>query len=145
MNKYLILFALVTMPAVPACVTAQAKPGSPPVVNKKAMTCEQALAQAPKDDAELVPMSKTLASASANLKKSPKNPAVRKAYVDSTFKYGDTLMKLPKGRLSAPVQYRAALALFRRVLAIDPKHQGSLAEKKTIDDIYAGMPGGIPK
>jgi hypothetical protein len=54
-------------------------------------------------------------------------------------------MHLPQGKLTPPVQYRAALALFRRVLAVDPKHQGSLAEKKTIDDIYIGMPGGIPK
>jgi len=145
MNKSIVLFALLVMPAIPACLMAQSKPGGPPFAGKKSMTCEEALVQAPKDDADLVPLAKNLGDAGSKLKKSPKNAAVQKAYVESAFKYGDTLMHLPQGKLTPPVQYRAALALFRKALAVDPKHKGSLAEKKAIDDIYSGMPGGIPK
>ena len=145
MNKSIVLFALLVIPAVPVCSIAQAKPGAPPIAGNKALTCEEALKQAPKDDGDLTPLAKELADASIKLKKSPKNSAVQKAYVDSAVKYGDTLMHLAQGKLTPPVQYRAALALFRKALAVDPKHKGSLAEKKAIDDIYSGMPGGIPK
>lgn len=125
--------------------TAQTHPGAPPFAGKKSMTCDEALKQAPKDDADLVPLAKGLSEAEGKLKKSPKSSAVQKTYVEAAFKYGDALMHLPQGKLTPPVQYRAALALFRKVLAVDPKHKGSLEEKKTIDDIYQGMPGGIPK
>ncbi len=147
MNKSISIafVAVLCFPALPVCTMAQTKPGAPPFANKKPLTCEAALKQAPKDDPELIPLAKSLADSDAKLKKSPKNPAVKKAYVDSAYKYGDTLMHLAQGKLTPPVQYRAALALFRKALAVDPKHQGSLAEKKAIDDIYAGMPGGIPK
>jgi|HubBroStandDraft_4_1064222.scaffolds.fasta_scaffold178961_2 hypothetical protein len=141
-NKSTLLFAVLALSAVPLITSAQ---GAPPFAGKKAMTCEEALIQAPKDDAELTPLAKGLADASVKLKKSPKDANVKKAYVDSAFKYGDALMHLPQGKLTPPVQYRAALALFRKALAVDPKHKGSLAEKKAIDDIYSGMPGGIPK
>ncbi len=127
-----------------APVHGQGKPGGPPPASKK-MTCAEALKQAPKDDPELAPMVKDLAAAEIKLKKTPKIAAVQKAYVDSAFKYGDALMHLPQGKLTPPVQYRAALALFRKALAVNPKHQGSLDEKKAIDDIYRNMPGGIPK
>ena len=53
---------------------------------------------------------------------------------------------LKAGQLDvAQQQYRAALALYRKALAVDPKHKPSLDEKQKIDDIYKGMPGGIPK
>ena len=129
MNKSVALFAMLLIPAVPVCASAQAKPGAPPFAAKKSMTCEEALKQAPKDDADLAPLAKGLTDASAKLKKSPKNAAVKKAYVDSAFKYGDALMHLPSGRLTPPVQYRAAFGLFGNALAVDPIYQGSLAEK----------------
>ena|SRR5579862_7590190 len=145
MKRSLILLGLITMCAAPAASHAQGPAGSPPFAGKKSMTCEEALKQAPKDDAELAPLAKSLAASEAKLKKSPKNASTQKEYVDTAFKYGDALMHLPQGKLTPPVQYRAALALFRKALAVDPKHKGSLAEKATIDDIYKGMPGGIPK
>jgi hypothetical protein len=65
--------------------------------------------------------------------------------VDATYKYANTILTQPQGQMSPPVQYRAALALYRRVLAVDPKHEPSLKEKRTIEDIYKTMPGGVPK
>jgi hypothetical protein len=140
MNRLFTLIALSLVAGVAPLVLAQTKPGGPS--NK--MTCEEALKQAPIADKDLVPLAKTFNDADAKLKKTPKNAAAQKVYVDTGFKYGDTLMHLPNGKLTPAIQYRAALALFRRVLAVNPKHSGSLAEKKAIDDIYAGM-GGIPK
>jgi|GEM_PF-2461820 len=146
MSRSLALFGLIALITAPvlAPVAAGAQGGAPPFAGKK-ITCEDALKQAPKDDPDLVPLAKSLADADAKLKKSPKNPAAQKVYVDSAFKYGDALMHLAQGKLTPPVQYRAALALFRKALAVDPKHKGSLSEKQAIDDIYRGMPGGIPK
>lgn len=139
-------FAVLALLALP--LGAQAQPpagGAPPFAGKKSMTTEEALKQAPKDDPDLAPLAKAFDAAAAKLKKEPKKPEVKKAYVDAGYKYAHTLMTLPQGKLTPPVQYRAALALYRKVLAVDPKHAPSLAEKKQIDDIYAGMPGGIPK
>lgn len=146
MKKFLAAFALLAVITTPGVVAlrAEAQGGAPPFAGKK-ITCDEALKQAPIDDKELVPLAKTLAGTEEKLKKSPKDAAVQKAYVDAAFKYGDALMHLPQGKLTPPVQYRAALALFRKALAVNPKHQGSLAEKKSIEDIYSGMPGGIPK
>lgn len=136
--------AAVLLTTISVGAFAQAGNGAPPYAGKK-MSCEDALKQAPKDDKDLAPLAKSLADAEAKYKKSPKNAASQKAYVDAAYKYGDALMHLPQGKLTPPVQYRAALALFRRGLSVEPKHAGCLAEKKAIDDIYAGMPGGIPK
>ncbi len=124
---------------------AQAHPGAPPFAGQKPLTCAEALKQAPKDNPELAPLAKNVADAEAKLKKAPKAAPAQKSVVEANFKYGDTLMHLPQGKLSPRIQYRAALALFRRALEIDPKHRGSIEEKQAIEDIYRNMPGGVPK
>ncbi len=128
--------------ALPLAVQAQG--GAPPFAGKS-MTTEAALKEAPKDDPTLAPLDKAFTAAAAALKKSPKDAKVKKAYVEAAYKYGKTCEDNANNKLSRPVQYRAALALYRKALAVDPKHQPSLDEKKKIDDIYASMPGGIPK
>ena len=109
------------------------------------MTTEEALKQAPKDDPDLAPLAKTFDAAAVKLKKTPKDEKIKKAYVDAGYTYAHALMTIDRGKMRPAVQYRAALALYRKVLAVNPKHQASLDEKKSIDDIYASMPGGIPK
>lgn len=131
--------------ALPLSVSVKAQGGAPPFAGAKSMTTEAALKQAPKDDPGLAPLDKAFTAAAAALKKSPKDAKAKKAYVDAAYKYGKTCEDNASGKLSRPVQYRAALALYRKALAVDPKHKLSLDEKKKIDDIYASMPGGIPK
>jgi hypothetical protein len=126
-------------------LSVQAQGGAPPFAGAKAMTTESALKQAPKDDPSLVPLDKAFYAAAAALKKSPKDPKVKKAYVEAAYKYGKTAEDNASGKLPRPVQYRTALALYRKALAVDPKHKPSLDEKQKIDDIYKSMPGGIPK
>ncbi|HLK57797.1 MAG TPA: hypothetical protein VKU00_14620 [Chthonomonadaceae bacterium] len=132
--------------ALPLCVQAQNKPASPPTKPpaSNAMTCDEALKQAPKDDTSLAPLDKTFKDSEAQLKKSPKDEKVKKTYVEAAYKYGHTVM-LDQGKLRPAVQYRAALALYRKALAVDPKHKPSLDDKKTIEDIYTSMHMSIPK
>ncbi len=119
-------------------------PGAPYAGGKK-VTTEEALKQAPKDDPSLAPLDKAFMTASAALKKSPKDAKAKKAYVEAAFKYGKTCEDNVSGKLSRPVQYRAALALYRKALAVDPRHKPSMEEKGKIEDIYKSMPGGVPK
>jgi len=133
----LILVALAL--AVPFGVQAQ----NAPFAGGKKMTVEEALKAAPSTDPTLVPFEKTFKAAEVKLKKSPKDAKVKKMYVDATYKYGNAAME--KGQSSPKIMYRAALALYRKALAVDPKHKPSLDEKKMIEDIYKTMPGGIPK
>lgn len=136
-------------PAVLAAVLAlplgvQAQGGAPYASGKKVTTTE-ALKEAPKDDPSLMPLQKSLDAADANLKKHPKDAKAKKVYVDTAFKYGKTIEDNASNKLSKPVQYRAALALYRKALEVDPKHEPSLKEKQQIEQIYSSMPGGIPK
>lgn len=143
------ILALSLLLALPLCVQAQTPlPGHPPMPGQpgaKSMTCEEALKQAPKLDPSLAPLDKAFKDADAQLKKSPKDEKAKKTYVEAAYKYGKTAEDNVSQKLSRPVQYRAALALYRRALAVDPKHKPSLDEKRKIDEIYASMPGGVPK
>ena len=108
------------------------------------MTSEEALKQAPKDDPSLQPLDKAFSEAGAKLKKSPKDAKLKKAYVDTGYNYGHTVM-MDRGKLRPTVQYRAALAIYRKVLVVDPKHKKTLEDKKLIEDIYKQMGLPIPK
>jgi len=141
-TRILGLAAVALALALPLSVQAQG--GAPPFAGAKSMTTEQALAEAPKDDPSLAPLDKAFTAAASALKKSPKEAKAKKAYVEAAYKYGMACEYTAK-KLSRPVQYRSALALYRKALAVDPKHKPSLDEKQKIDDIYKGMPGGIPK
>ncbi len=135
------LAALVVL--LPLRAAAQAP--NAPFAGARSMTTDQALKQAPKLDPALVPLDKSFQTAEAKYKKSPKDASVKKAYVESAYTYGHTVM-LDRGKgLSPSVQYRAALALYRKALAVDPKHKPSLDDKNMIEGIYKQMGISIPK
>lgn len=119
-------------------------PHAAPFAGGPNLTLEQALQKVAKLDKSLVPLENAMNAAHARLKKSPKDPAAKKSYVEATYKYGHTVM-MDRGKLPPKIQYRAALALYRRALNVDPHHQPSLDDKKTIEDIYRSMGMSIPK
>lgn len=141
--RYALGAILFTMP-LQALSQGAVPPGHPPI-GKPApkMTSEQALKEATKADASLATLDKAFKEAETKLKKSPKDAKAKKAYVDACYKYGHQAMT--NGNKSPKILYRAALALYRRALKVDPKHQPSLDDKKLIEDIYQTMPGGVPK
>jgi tetratricopeptide (TPR) repeat protein len=146
MKKNVWQGVLVAMAFVlPLGALAQGKPPimQPPFAKGPKLTTEQALKEAPKTDPSLKDLDKAFKDAEGKLKKKPKDAKLKKAYVEACYKYGHQAML--NGNKSPKVLYRAALALFRRGLKVDPKHQPSLDDKKTIEDIYQSMPGGVPK
>ena len=143
MKNFSKLVLTVLALAVPFGVQAQNAPFAGGGAGMKKMTTEEALKAAPGADPTLKPFDKEFTTAAAKLKKSPKDAKVKKAYVDAAFKYGHAAME--RGQSAPRVMYRASLALYRKALAIDPKHQPSLAEKKVIEDIYRSMNIDVPK
>lgn len=124
---------------------AFAQGGAPnaPFAGGKPVTLAEAVKLAPQQDKDLVPLSKAYDAADAKLKKAPKDAAAKKAYVEAAYKFG--FAAETSNALGPKVKYRAALALFRKALAVDPKHGPSLAKKTEIEEIYKGMPGGVPQ
>ena len=108
----------------------------------KPMTLDEAVKMAPQQDKSLVPLAKAADAAEAKLKKLPKDPAAKKAFVDAAYKFGHAAEYGDK--LPPTVRYRAALAMYRKVLAVDPKHTPSLTEKQQIEAIYKNMGMPIP-
>ena len=115
-----------------------------PFAGAAKMTLADALKQAPKLDPSLVPLEKAFDAAGAKLKKSPKDPAAKKAYVAAAYKYGKAAEDNNSSKLPPPVQYRAALALYNKALAVDPKHTPSLFEKQKIVEVYKSMGRPVP-
>ena len=152
-----IVFAIAGLLLLPAVLLAQPpvpvqRPqvhvhgrGQAPYASSGTMTTAQALAQAPKMDPSLAPLDHAFTAAQADLKKHPKEARAKKAFVDAGNRYGNSLMYYKGTKLSRAVQYRAALAVYRKVLAVDPHDQNSLNNKNMIESIYRTMPGGIPK
>ena len=120
------------------------KGGAPPFAGAANMTCEEALKETPKDDPTLAPLDKAYKDAGAKLKKSPKDAKVKKAFVEAVYKYEDKVLK-GDVKLKPPVKYRAALALDRKGLAVDPKFKPLLDDKKLVEDTYGSMGRPIPK
>jgi tetratricopeptide (TPR) repeat protein len=126
----------------PLHITAHAQ--AAPFAHASKMTLAEALKQAPKLDPGLVPLEKAFEAAGAKLKKDPKNPAAKKAYVESAYKFGKAAEDNVNSKLPPPVQYRAALALYNKALAVDPKHTPSLKEKQQIIEVYKSMHMPVP-
>jgi hypothetical protein len=108
----------------------------------KPPTLAEAAAQAPKDDKSLAPLAAAYAKAEAGLKKAPKDAGAKKAFVEAAYTYGHAAEY--SDTLGPRVKYRSALYLYRKALGVDPQHAPSLKEKEQIEQIYAGMPGGVP-
>ncbi len=125
-------------------VQVEARAQGAPFAGASKMTLSEALKQAPKLDPGLVPLEKAFDAAAARLKKNPKDTAAKKAYVEAAYKFGKAAEDNNNSKLPPPVQYRAALALYNKALAVDPKHGPSLLKKKEIVDIYKSMGRPIP-
>ena len=108
------------------------------------MTAEEALKQAPTLDPKFAPMQKDLAERETALKKAPDDPKAKAAYVETAYKYGHELYSGDTS-VSQTIRYRAALAVYRRVLKVDPANQKSLEEKQMIEKIYSSMGRPIPQ
>ena len=64
--------------ALPLCVVAQGGPPNAPFAGQAKMTCAQALKEAPKNSAELIPLAKEFDLEAAKLKKTPKDAKVKR-------------------------------------------------------------------
>jgi tetratricopeptide (TPR) repeat protein len=134
--------AAITLCLLPIHTTAHAQ--APPFAGAAKMTLADALKQAPKLDPGLAPLDKAFSAAEAKLKKSPKDPAAKKAYVEAAYKYGKAAEDNNSSKLTPPVQYRAALAMYNKALKVDPKHQPSITEKQKIVAVYKSMGRPVP-
>ena len=125
-------------------VSAFAQGGAPPFAAAAKMTCAEALKQAPKDDASLAPLAKVYDGEAAKLKKAPKDAKAKKGFIEAGVKYSKELIH-GQNKLSAPVKYRAGLAVCRQVLAVDPKNADCGHDKDQIEGIYKQMGRDVPK
>ena len=76
-------------------------------------------------------------------KAKPKDTKLREKAAEAYFKAGSayehsSVITVPRAK------YRPALRLFRKALALNPKHAKAAAEKKLIEDIYTQMGMPIP-
>ena len=140
--RFVSCCAAMALCLLPLHIAAQAQ--GAPFAGAAKMTLAEALKQAPKLDPSLVPLEKAFNVADAKLKKSPKDPAAKKAYVEAAYKYGKAAEDNNNSKLPPPVQYRAALAMYNKALKVDPKHQPSVTEKQKIVDVYKSMGRPIP-
>ena len=106
------------------------------------LTAEAALKKVPEVAPQLAPQKKAMDDAEAALKKSPADPKTKSAYVDATYNYAHSIMQTGDPKT---IMYRASLALYRRILKVDPAHQPSLDDKKMIEAIYASLNRPVPQ
>src|SRR5205823_10044322 len=78
------------------------------------------------------------------LKAKPSDSKLKMATAEAWYKAGFAC-EYSKKSLPAKARYRTALKHYRRALALNPNHAGAKKEKDQIEQIYRGMPGGIPK
>ena len=80
----------------------------------------------------------------AQLKKKPKDGKLRERTAEAYYQAGYAC-EYSKAALMPRPRYYGALVLYRKCLALNPNHTKAAFEKKQIEGIYRGMPGGIPK
>ncbi len=143
--------AAVALLAFPMVILAQgpqrapfAGGGGAPFAAQAKMTCAQALKDVSKNDAGLSALAKPFNASAAKLKKSPKDAKVKKVYVDAAIKYEQAIYLGPS-KLSPPIKYRAALALCRLVLAVEPKNAQAKADEDQMVGIYKQMGRPVPQ
>lgn len=122
------------------------KPGAAgaPFAGGASLSPDEALKSVSKMDTALAPLEKAMQSAEKTLKSKPADAKAKTDYVEATYKFGHAIMT-DQGKLPPRVMYRAALAAYRKALAVDPAHQPSLDDKKLIEQIYQQMGMPIPK
>ncbi|HLJ56837.1 MAG TPA: hypothetical protein VKT77_17490 [Chthonomonadaceae bacterium] len=108
------------------------------------MTCAMALSQVPIYDKDLTKMAKDYNAQQAKLKKSPKDAKVKKEYVDNAVKFEQRIY-IGANKLKPAVKYRAALALCREVLKVDPKNEQCRKDMDQMVAIYKQMNRPVPQ
>lgn len=81
-------------------------------------------------------------TAKAAFAKKPKDAKIKKKYVDATFAVGMGTMYGDK--LTPREKYAGALAYFREVLKVEPKHKGAKENYDMIAKIYRDMGRPVP-
>lgn len=79
----------------------------------------------------------------AQLKKKPKDAGLKVKVAEAYYQAGHTLEY--SNKLGSKTRYRGSLKLYRKALALNPKHAGALKEKQQIEDIYRSMGMPIPQ
>lgn len=79
----------------------------------------------------------------AAYRKMPKNPGMRKQYVDSTVQLGVATMKADS--IDRKLKYKEALRYYRAALKVDPKNETARKWSDTIVAIYKSMGRPVPK
>ncbi|HAX49175.1 MAG TPA: hypothetical protein PK605_12930 [Ignavibacteria bacterium] len=92
-------------------------------------------------DTKAVEMMKAADDAEAKYMQS-KSDADKKEYITKQMSAANYLMF--EANLSPKKKYKPALQRYNKVLAIDPKHDEALENKKQIEDIYQSMGMPIP-
>lgn len=80
--------------------------------------------------------------ADAAFKKSPKDAAARKAYIDANNRHGLAAMRTDA--LDRKSKYKVALTDFRKVLKVDPKNAIAKENHDLIVSIYKSMGRPVP-
>ncbi len=122
-----LLAVSLLVPAVGARAAEAAKPAAKPAAAKAAAKYDEA----------------KLKALEAKLAKSPKDAKLKTEVAEANYQVGHAMMLNPN--LPPRQKYRGALKLFRRSLELNPKHVGSAADKKQIEDVYKGMGMPIPE
>lgn len=84
-----------------------------------------------------------IAALEAELKKSPKNAALKPALAEAHFAYGESMMfnkEMPPFR-----KYPGALRQFRKTVEYDPKNAKAKEHIATIEGIYKSMGRPVPQ
>lgn len=92
---------------------------------------------------EMVAKVKKNAEEADALYEKDKSETNKKNAIDKNLAAGNYMML--EADVPAKEKYRPALKFYRRVLALDPKNQEALANKKQIEDIYVQMGLPIPQ
>jgi tetratricopeptide (TPR) repeat protein len=132
----LVLASEPTLAQVNKTMQKPGTPASPSAPITRRMDMAQTDPEVTKLEAAAVKLEK---QAKAKPKDSKLKVKAAEAYYQAGYACEYSKVLAPKPR------YRGALKLYRKCLELNPDHAKAAAEKKQIEDIYRGMPGGIPK
>jgi tetratricopeptide (TPR) repeat protein len=99
-------------------------------------------AEMTKGKAELARCEKAYTVAKAAFAKKPSSGPAKRAYIDSTVKFGTAAMTLPV--LDRKIKYKKALHLYREALKLEPTNKEALSNSQMIISIYHSMGRPVP-
>ena len=137
MNRLIVAAAAAALAVIGAGAEAQKpkQPMKPPFAGGAGKDVQQT-------DPEVVKLEAAAAKAEKAAKAKPKDSKLKDQAADAYYKAG---YACEYSKVLAPrPKYRGALKLYRKALALNPKHAKAAAEKKQIEDIYKQMGMPIP-